>query len=111
MTQSSIGQIAAGDSGSVGYVYLYNGSSIAGGSLRSPNGGAIYAYDGTSTVSDVTNQGDLAILNGKILQAGGLSLTDNWDIRDYGTFRPIANVTLGGPLSPAARLGVRRSRR
>ena len=101
--QTSGGQIVADGPGSL--VRLYDGAEIVGGTLATSNAGEIRADTcaSTTTVTDVTNEGQLQIYNGAYLAVAGTTLTNNGTIGlNYGGMcggahlRFDADVTLDG---------------
>lgn len=68
----SLGGACVGDGG---VLALVNGGSVIGGFFTSANSGSVQALSGVSTVSGVTNSGDMAVAPGAVLNidAGGLT--------------------------------------
>lgn len=67
ITQSASGQILADG----GIVNLNGGATISGGRLETANGGIIYNNQGTNTLVNIVNKGDVVSLNNKLALGPG----------------------------------------
>lgn len=63
-----------------GIVRVLSGTRVEGGVLRTLNGGRIVLPSGTSAITDVTNQGDLDVMDGAVLAAGNSLITNDGTI-------------------------------
>lgn len=99
VTQLGAGRIFADG----GAVHLNTGTTVAGGTLETANGGIMWVDYQTATVADVTNRGDLRVGNGgQIISTSG-TLTNHGTITTYysgwagcGTLRLDADLRIEG---------------
>ncbi|MCW5933626.1 MAG: hypothetical protein KIT45_04895 [Fimbriimonadia bacterium] len=98
ITQGANGEIAANNA----TVRMQGGSTIIGGKITSPNSGVFSIENGTNTLTNILNEADLRIVNGRILQLSGTFTNNNRVLVNtaggFGqtTLQILANLTMNG---------------